>query len=243
MSSSFDSSLNLVNLFYFNNHNNHSVDLLVGEIIIWPTNTNYPKGFLLCDGSEYSSTEYSDLKDVIETTYGSGTGTFKVPNMNNKHIRSGTVQGNSIQVGGDGGNNTIELNNLPSHNHTITYNDNDWTYDATSTISYNISSLVIHRAETTMNTTKDGQYETDAAGDRATSNHTHNISYATVNHSFQYNSHPSISSVTNYNSYNNYLNDSSFTAQYINSNSPYTGTSSYVPKSKKVYYLIYSGKH
>ena len=34
MSSSFDSNLNLVNLFYFNNHNNHPVDLLVGEIII-----------------------------------------------------------------------------------------------------------------------------------------------------------------------------------------------------------------
>ena len=51
-----------------------------------------PSGWLLCDGSAYSTTgEYKDLYDVIGTTYGSGSGTFLLPNMNNKYPASSNV--------------------------------------------------------------------------------------------------------------------------------------------------------
>ena len=131
MSSLFDTTdLSLVNLFYFNNHNNHPVDLLVGEIIIWPTDNNYPKGFLLCDGGQYSTTEYNELYDIIGSIYGSGTGTFKVPDFRNKHIRGGNMQG-TIQFGQASGNNIIASDNLPSHTHeispTCTYTNSTWS--------------------------------------------------------------------------------------------------------------------
>ena len=43
-----------------------------------------PSGWLLCDGSAYSTTgEYKDLYDVIGTTYGVGDNltTFNLPNI------------------------------------------------------------------------------------------------------------------------------------------------------------------
>ena len=52
-----------------------------------------PVGFLLCDGSEVSRTDYSYLFDVIGTTYGEGDGntTFNLPNLQDKFIEgSGT---------------------------------------------------------------------------------------------------------------------------------------------------------
>ena len=245
MSSSFDSNLNLVNLFYFNNHNNHPLDLLVGEIIIWPTNSNYPKGFLLCDGTSYSTTEYSELYAIIGTTYGSGSGTFKVPDISNKHIRSGTIQSNNIQVGGSGGNNTIVTNNLPSHTHNISNNVSNWTeYDVNTTIVYNISDLVIPRPNVTNNHTNHGQFEAKN-GSRLHGSHEHNLAYSTNNISGQYADSDYILSKTNF----NYINSANFTGSYstqqqnIDSTYNFSGNSSYVPKSKKVYYLIYSGKH
>ena len=47
-----------------------------------------PVGFLLCDGSEVSRTDYPYLFDVIGTTYGEGDGntTFNLPNLQDKFI-------------------------------------------------------------------------------------------------------------------------------------------------------------
>ena len=246
MSSSFvdsDSSLNLVNLFYFNNHNNHPVDLLVGEIIIWPTNSNYPKGFLLCDGSSYNKTEYSELYAVISNTYGSGTGTFKVPDFRNKHMRSGNVQGNNIQVGTDGGNNTIIEDNLPSHKHNISYNDDNWIYNVNTVINYNIPNLVIARPNVTDGAQKQSDVEVDADGSRVCGSHTHNIAYGSSSISLNYtiNTIPAVG--PRINTFSSYINNAPLKTLYSTDTSPFTGGTSYVPKSKKVYYLIYSGKH
>ena len=47
-----------------------------------------PAGYLLCDGTAVSRTIYSDLFDVIGTTYGSGDGstTFNLPNLKGKVV-------------------------------------------------------------------------------------------------------------------------------------------------------------
>lgn len=49
---------------------------------------NAPDGYLLCDGSAVSRTTYSDLYNVIGTTYGSGDGstTFNLPNIKGKVV-------------------------------------------------------------------------------------------------------------------------------------------------------------
>lgn len=45
--------------------------------------TTAPEGYLLCDGEAYSRTEYSELFEVIGTTFGAGDGstTFNVPDL------------------------------------------------------------------------------------------------------------------------------------------------------------------
>lgn len=48
--------------------------------MIWAGSTA-PTGWLLCDGTAYSTTTYSALYAVVGTTYGSRSGTFLVPNL------------------------------------------------------------------------------------------------------------------------------------------------------------------
>lgn len=59
----------------------------IGTIEAYSGNTA-PNGYLLCDGSAVSRTTYSDLFDVIGTTYGTGDGstTFNLPNIKGKVV-------------------------------------------------------------------------------------------------------------------------------------------------------------
>lgn len=47
-----------------------------------------PQGYLLCDGSAVSRTDYSDLFTAIGTTYGAGDGetTFNVPDLSGRVV-------------------------------------------------------------------------------------------------------------------------------------------------------------
>ncbi len=53
-----------------------------GAVMAWTTNSA-PTGWLLCDGSAVSRTDYADLFNLIGTTYGAGDGsnTFNLPNL------------------------------------------------------------------------------------------------------------------------------------------------------------------
>jgi microcystin-dependent protein len=54
--------------------------------------TTVPDGWLLCNGQSLSTTgDYKDLYDVIGTTYGSGSGTFLVPNINLSYPASSNI--------------------------------------------------------------------------------------------------------------------------------------------------------
>jgi microcystin-dependent protein len=59
--------------------------IIVGEIKMYAGSTP-PDGWLTCDGSEKSRTEYADLFEVIGETYGVGDGstTFNLPNLNGR---------------------------------------------------------------------------------------------------------------------------------------------------------------
>jgi microcystin-dependent protein len=46
--------------------------------------TTAPPGYLLCYGQQVSTTTYAALYAVIGTTYGSGTGTFGIPDLRGK---------------------------------------------------------------------------------------------------------------------------------------------------------------
>lgn len=70
------------------NINNNSYSMPIGCIIPFSGST-IPVGFLLCDGSEISKTDYADLYVVIGNKFGTATDTtkFKLPDLRGKFIQ------------------------------------------------------------------------------------------------------------------------------------------------------------
>ena len=60
-----------------------------------------PQGWLLCDGSAVSRTDYAALFAVIGTTYGAGNGssTFNVPNLVDKFVEGSATAGTVKSAG------------------------------------------------------------------------------------------------------------------------------------------------
>ena len=89
--------------------------------LIYPlASASVPSGFLLCDGAEYSRTEYAELFEAIGTIYGDGDGetTFNVPNLS---TRVPVGAGDGYDVGATGGEETVSLSKdeMPIHNHDL----------------------------------------------------------------------------------------------------------------------------
>ena len=97
------------------------------SIISWsgPLTSTITGPYLLCDGSNVSRTTYSELFNVIGTTYGIGDGinTFTLPNIQSRVISgydSTDSNFNSIGLTGGTSSNTLVANNLPTHTHSAT---------------------------------------------------------------------------------------------------------------------------
>lgn len=93
----------------------------VGDIKMTARSTA-PSGWLLCDGSAVSRTNYSALFSAIGTTYGVGDGstTFNVPDLLGRvPMGSGTGSGLTARTLGTklGGENTA----MPNHVHNFTH--------------------------------------------------------------------------------------------------------------------------
>lgn len=60
-----------------------------------------PTGWLLCDGSAVSRTDYAALYAVIGTTYGAGNGstTFNLPNLQDKFVQGSSTSGSVKEAG------------------------------------------------------------------------------------------------------------------------------------------------
>lgn len=70
--------------------------------IFWYTSETIPLGCLLCDGSQVSRTDYSNLFNVIGVTFGTGDGstTFTLPDLRASFIRgSGSQNGYNATFG------------------------------------------------------------------------------------------------------------------------------------------------
>ena len=65
------------------------VDLVPVGGILWYAKNGIPDGYLKCDGSAISRTDYARLFSIIGTVFGSGDGstTFLLPNLSAKFIR------------------------------------------------------------------------------------------------------------------------------------------------------------
>lgn len=70
--------------------------------VFWLATQTAPEGYLICDGSAASRTEYADLFAAIGTTFGAGDGstTFALPNLRAAFIRgAGSQNGYSATFG------------------------------------------------------------------------------------------------------------------------------------------------
>lgn len=63
--------------------------------ILWYASQDAPSGYLICDGSVISRTDYSVLFSVIGTAFGAGDGstTFSLPDLRAKFIRGAGTSG------------------------------------------------------------------------------------------------------------------------------------------------------
>ena len=138
-----------------------------------------PPGWLLCDGTLYSRSNYIDLSNVLGTLYGGNDTTFNVPDLRyrcvvgsdgNQTDVSGNTSHNSLDgrntnlgnVGSTGGNDNydITINNFIKHHHDIEDHNHDiLSHNHTITHNHNISTHN-HNHNTT-----------------ALSSHTHNIDH------------------------------------------------------------------
>lgn len=73
---------------------------VVGAVVAFAGRTT-PQGWLLCDGSAVSRTDYAALFAVIGTTYGAGDGstTFNLPNLVDKFVEGSATAGTVKSAG------------------------------------------------------------------------------------------------------------------------------------------------
>ena len=94
-----------------------------------------PNGWLICDGSEISKTNYPDLFAVIDTIYGTAADNskFKLPDLRER-VPIGRINSNQ-DLGVKGGSNSVTLSTseLPIHTHTgTTVSDGIHTHTGTT---------------------------------------------------------------------------------------------------------------
>ena len=79
-----------------------------------------PQGYLLCDGSAVSRTDYADLFTAIGTTYGVGDGstTFNVPNLSGRVVL-GVSQSHTLGSTGGEAAHVLTEQEMPAHSHTV----------------------------------------------------------------------------------------------------------------------------
>lgn len=131
-----------------------------------------PEGYLLCNGSAVSRTDYATLFGVIGTTYGSGDGstTFNVPDLSGRVVIG--VSGTHA-LASTGGSETVTLSEseLPAHSHEVPQHGHGNNITAkTPELSHSITQPVFKYDRPT--TSNGGSTSTSTNGYRGTANAT-----------------------------------------------------------------------
>jgi microcystin-dependent protein len=92
----------------------------VGTIVPWAKATA-PSGYVLCDGSAISRTDYADLFGVISTTYGAGNGSTMTGTISNTSLTEAQLATHTHDVNENNGGIT---GRSPKHNKALGQNVN-----------------------------------------------------------------------------------------------------------------------
>lgn len=145
--------------------------MFIGNIIAF-SGFNTPDGYLECDGSAVSRSEYTDLFSVIGTSYGAGDGstTFNLPNLNGR-VALGASQDYSVGANGGEEAHSLAALELPSHIHLIPGHTHGNSISATTpSLAHSISQPVLTYIGLT--TSKNTSVGTDASRYNGRSNAT-----------------------------------------------------------------------
>ena len=101
-----------------------SLTVPLGTILPYAGNAgSVPSGWLLCDGTSYDVNEYPALFNLINTTYGAEPGRFRVPNLQGRvpvGYNVNQVEFDNLGEFGGERTHTLDLSEIPSHNHNGT---------------------------------------------------------------------------------------------------------------------------
>ena len=92
--------------------------LPVGVMLPWPAATAPSGGkWMLCNGAALAVAAYTELYGILGTHYGSGTGTFLLPNLTGRTLVGLDVNQTELKtIGQYGGTFALPL---PAHSHTM----------------------------------------------------------------------------------------------------------------------------
>lgn len=142
-----------------------------------------PQGYLLCDGSAVSRTDYADLFTAIGTTYGAGDGstTFNVPDLSGRVV-IGVSQSHALGTTGGEAAHVLTEQELPTHSHTVPAHGhaNDITA-TTPQLSHTITQPVFKYNKPGTTSTGNGSGETGIVSTN-TPNATRSANVAIANH-------------------------------------------------------------
>jgi len=110
----------------------------IGTVAMYAANAT-PPGWLLCDGTSYSTTGiYANLYNTIGYVWGGSGANFNVPDLRGMFVRgTGTNAAYPTAVGGSIGSSGYQVDLYLNHNHTATSVDAGHTHTYTSALGGN----------------------------------------------------------------------------------------------------------
>ena len=103
----------------------------IGLIQLW-SGSGVPEGYVLCDGSQVSIAEYPELYKAIGDKYNTAStkaGYISVPDLRGRFVVGYDPRNYEYErIGNTGGQAlvTLTLDQIPPHNHKITFKEEKW---------------------------------------------------------------------------------------------------------------------
>ena len=160
--------------------------MLTGSIVMFAGSVA-PQGWLLCDGSAVSRSQYSALFDIVDTTYGEGDGstTFNLPDLRGRVMIGASDSHPVASIGGEETHSLTE-NELPQHSHVVgQHGHNNGITIKTPELSHTITQAAFTYSApggTTNFTTGSGSYSVTSYNGTTSTNATRHTNVSISNH-------------------------------------------------------------